>query len=82
MQSGETNPWPGVKNENYDACYDRDTSNISSETVNDGLVNPKSSQIGHLFCTILAVHLGHGIFHPGSKQFWFLVFGRGLKFPN
>ena len=39
-----------------------------------GRLNPKSSEIAHLFfCVILVVYLGHGNFHPGSKQFFFLV---------
>ena len=29
-----------------------------------GLLNPKSSEIGHLFCMSFMVYLGHGILHP------------------
>ena len=45
--------------------------------------NPKSSEIGHLFCMIFVVYLGHGICHPVAVLFFFQsVFGRGLKLPN
>ena len=51
-----------------------------------GLLNPKSSEIRHfLWCLILVVYLGHGIFHPlvaAVLVFFKSVFGGDLKLPN
>ena len=32
-----------------------------------GLLKPKSSEIDHLFCVVLVVYLGFGVFHPRYK---------------
>ena len=38
-----------------------------------GLLNPKSSETGQIFCTILVVYLGHGMLHPVPVLIFFRV---------
>ena len=36
-------------------------------------VNPKSSELRHIFCMILVVHLGHGDFcYPVARSYFYL----------
>ena len=50
------------------ACDDRDGSFRLKWFLNDGLLNPKSSEIGIFFCMILVAYLGRGNSHPVLQQ--------------
>ena len=50
-----------------------------------GLPNPKSLEIGIVFCMLLVVCADHGIFHPVAVLFYHNQFSekqRGLKLSN